>query len=127
VSGVSATIYGGAGGNGSGNGGGAAALIVVQRRRTGKSVGRNFENLLESLSSGNVRKNRFGFSLSSPPFSFASTSVYISDIYVYIYIYTIRTIRWCFMYKYCFVRYFGFRTKFEIFCFFFFNFALSVC
>jgi len=61
VSGVSATIYGGAGGNGSGNGGGAAALIVVQRRRTGKSVGRNFENLLESLSSGNVRKIALAF------------------------------------------------------------------
>jgi len=61
VSGVSATIYGGAGGNGSGNGGGAAALSVVQRRRTRKSVGRNFENLLESLSSGIMRGNRFGF------------------------------------------------------------------
>lgn len=51
VSGVSATtIYGGAGGgNGSGNGGGAAALRVVQCRRTRKGVGRNFENLLESV------------------------------------------------------------------------------
>lgn len=43
--------------------------------------------------------------------------LYIYLIYMYIYIYTIR---WCFMYKYCFVRYFGFRTKFEICCFFFF-------
>jgi len=82
VSGVSATIYGGAGGNGSGNGGGAAALSVVQRRRTRKSVGRNFENLLESLSSGIMRGNRFGFSVR--PFSSAGTYTYMYIYLIYI-------------------------------------------